>query len=66
MELGDMVHDGSSEQMKFFDELLSPLKVPIKYITGEHDWYLDMGESYSKHYGKTTYSWDRNGVHFIR
>lgn len=65
MSMGDMVHDGSDEQMKFFDELVAPCKAPIKYITGEHDWYLDMGESYNKHYGKTTYSWDQNGVHFI-
>jgi 3',5'-cyclic-AMP phosphodiesterase len=60
-----MVHDGSEEQMKFFHELVSPSRVPVKYITGEHDWYLDMGESYSKHFGKTTYSWDAHGVHFI-
>lgn len=65
MSLGDVVHDGSDEQMKFFDELTAPLKAPVKYITGEHDWYLDLGESYSKHYGKTTYSWDHKGVHFI-
>ena len=65
MSLGDVVHDGSDEQMKFFDELIAPLKAPVKSITGEHDWYLDMGESYGKHYGKTTYSWDSNGVHFI-
>jgi 3',5'-cyclic AMP phosphodiesterase CpdA len=65
MSIGDMVHDGSDEQMKFFDELIAPLKAPVKYITGEHDWYLDMGESYGKHYGKTTYSWDHNGVHFV-
>jgi len=65
MEMGDMVHDGSDEQMKFFDELIAPIKGQMKFITGEHDWYLDMGDSYSKHYGKTTYSWDHNGVHFI-
>jgi len=65
MEMGDMVHDGSDEQMKFFDELIAPIKGQMKFITGEHDWYLDMGESYSKHYGKTTYSWDHKGVHFI-
>jgi 3',5'-cyclic AMP phosphodiesterase CpdA len=65
MSLGDHVHDGSDEQMKFFDELFAPLKTKVKYITGEHDWYLDMGDSYQKHFGKTTYSWDQNGVHFI-
>ena len=65
MSLGDHVHDGSDEQMKFFDEVFAPLKTKVKYITGEHDWYLDMGESYHKHFGETTYSWDQNGVHFI-
>src|SRR5438105_6500049 len=65
MSLGDHVHDGSDEQMKFFDELFAPLKTKVKYITGEHDWYLDMGESYHKHFGETTYSWDRHGEYFI-
>jgi len=40
MEMGDMVHDGSDEQMKFFDELIAPIKGQMKFITGEHDWYL--------------------------
>src|SRR5438132_11300621 len=42
MSLGDHVHDGSDEQMKFFDEIFPALKTKVKYITGRHDWHLDM------------------------
>jgi hypothetical protein len=32
---------------------------------GEHDYYLDLGEYWSKLYGPQYYSWDHKDVHFI-
>jgi 3',5'-cyclic AMP phosphodiesterase CpdA len=34
-------------------------------MVGEHDWYLDMGEGWRKHFGKDVYSFDHKGVHFV-
>jgi hypothetical protein len=32
---------------------------------GEHDYYLDLGEYWSKLFGPQHYSWEHKGVHFI-
>jgi len=32
---------------------------------GEHDYYLDLGEYWSKLFGPQYYSWDHKGVHFV-
>jgi Icc protein len=34
-------------------------------VMGEHDYYLDLGEYWSKLYGPQWYSFDHKGVHFV-
>ncbi len=65
--MGDAVHDGSVEQFKYFEEVMSTLKPKVYYIPGEHDWYLDMGEYYTKSLIKRQIPWsfDDKGVHVI-
>ncbi|MEW6324130.1 MAG: metallophosphoesterase [Nitrospirota bacterium] len=65
--MGDAVHDGSVEQFKYFEEIMAGLKPKVYYIPGEHDWYLDMGDYYQKHFIKTGIPWsfDDKGVHVV-
>jgi calcineurin-like phosphoesterase family protein len=65
--IGDAVHDGSPEQFKYFEEIMSTLKPKVYYIPGEHDWYLDMGEHYTKHFIKRDIPWsfDDKGIHVV-
>ena len=45
--------------------VLADLKVPLKIIPGEHDWYVDMGDAWRGLFGDETWSFDHKGVHFI-
>lgn len=62
---GDLAQLGKKEELDHGAEMLSKLKVPVKYVMGEHDFYLDMGEYWSKLFGAHNYSWDFKGVHFV-
>ena len=46
-------------------KILSKLTMPVHYIPGEHDWYLDLGAAWRGHFGSPTWSFDHKGVHFI-
>jgi hypothetical protein len=47
-------------------DIISTLKVKdIKFIPGEHDAGLDNGEAFQEFFGKTHYTFDYKGVHFI-
>jgi Icc protein len=68
MYLGDSIHDGSSEQFKYFEEIIAELKPKVHYLAGEHDWYLDMGEYFMKHLVQQPqpyYSFDHKGAHIM-
>ena len=45
--------------------MLSHLKGKLHCVMGEHDYYLDLGEYWSKLYGPHYYSFDHKGVHFV-
>jgi 3',5'-cyclic AMP phosphodiesterase CpdA len=62
---GDVAHNGEKDQMEKGKRILSALKAPLRSIPGEHDWYLDMGETWRASFGKETWSFDHKGVHFI-
>jgi hypothetical protein len=68
---GDLTHttDDPRERRKRlaeFKEIVSALKVQnIHYMPGEHDASLDFGKAYQEFFGKTHYSFDHKGVHFI-
>ena len=62
---GDIAQNGKDDQLRKGMKILSKLTMPIHYIPGEHDWYLDMGAAWRGHFGSPTWSFDHKGVHFI-
>ena len=68
---GDLTHttDDPRERRKRMSEvrdIIGELKVKnIKFMPGEHDAGLDNGEAFQEYFGKTHYSFDHKGVHFI-
>jgi 3',5'-cyclic AMP phosphodiesterase CpdA len=45
--------------------MLAKLDYDVKCVMGEHDYYLDLGEYWSRLFGPHWYSWDHKGVHFV-
>jgi len=68
---GDITHstDDPKERRKRMAEardIIGELKVKnIKFMPGEHDAGLDNGEAFQEYFGKTHYTFDYKGVHFI-
>jgi len=62
---GDLAQLGKREEIDHGLEILSALKHDIKFVMGEHDYYLDLGEYWADKVSKHFYSWDHKGVHFI-
>ena len=68
---GDITHtnDDPKERRKWLGEardIINGLKVKdVKILPGEHDAALDNGEAYKEYFGKTYFTFDHKGVHFI-
>ncbi len=68
---GDLTHttDDPKERRKRMSEvrdIIGELKVKnIRFMPGEHDAGLDNGEAFQEFFGKTHYTFDHKGVHFI-
>jgi len=68
---GDITHttDDPKERRKRMAEardIISSLKVKnVKLMAGEHDAGLDNGEAFQEYFGKTHYTFEHKGVHFI-
>ena len=68
---GDLTHttDDPKERRRRlaqFKEIVSELKVKdVRFMPGEHDASLDNGEAYQEFFGKTRFTFDHKGVHFI-
>ena len=62
---GDLAQLGKKSELDHGAEMLSKLDYDMHCVMGEHDYYLDLGEYWSKLYGPHYYSWDHKGVHFI-
>jgi len=68
---GDITHttDDPKERRKRMSEardIISGLNVKnVKFMAGEHDAGLDKGEAFQEYFGKTHYTFDHKGVHFI-
>ncbi len=68
---GDLTHttDDPKERrsrMAKFREIVSELKVKtVHFMPGEHDASLDHGAAYQEFFGKTHYTFEHKGVHFI-
>ncbi|UCG53233.1 MAG: metallophosphoesterase [Candidatus Latescibacterota bacterium] len=62
---GDLAQLGMKEELDHGAEMLAKLDYKTYCVMGEHDYYLDLGEYWSKLYGPHYYSWDHKGVHFV-
>jgi 3',5'-cyclic AMP phosphodiesterase CpdA len=62
---GDLAQLGSKPELDHGMEMLSKLDYKVYGVMGEHDYYLDLGEYWSKLFGDHYYSWDHKGVHFV-
>jgi len=62
---GDLAQLGMKEELDHGAEMLSKLRYKTYMVMGEHDYYLDLGEYWSKLYGPHHYSFDHKGVHFV-
>lgn len=62
---GDLAQLGKKEEIDHGLEMLSKVEVPVKFVIGEHDYYLDMGRYWEEKVSKLHYSFDHKGVHFV-
>ena len=62
---GDLAQLAKKEELDHGAEMLSKLNYKVYCVMGEHDYYLDLGEYWSKLFGPQYYSWDHKGVHFV-
>jgi Icc protein len=62
---GDLAQLGQPTELDLGASILKNLKAPVHMMVGEHDWFLDLGEKWRALFGKETYSFDHNGVHFV-
>jgi len=62
---GDLAQLGSKPELDHGAEILSKLRHKLYCVMGEHDYYLDLGEYWSKLFGPHNYSFDHKGVHFV-
>jgi len=62
---GDLAQLGKREELDHGAEILSALRPKLHCVMGEHDYYLDLGDYWSKLYGPQHYSFNHKGVHFV-
>jgi 3',5'-cyclic AMP phosphodiesterase CpdA len=62
---GDIAQLGKAAEIDHGLEMLSACRSDLKFMLGEHDYYLDLGKHWSKRLGKHYYSFNHKGVHFV-
>ena len=62
---GDLAQLGRRQELDLGAQILKDLKVPVKMMVGEHDWFFDMGEHWQSLFGPPQYSFDHKGIHFV-
>ncbi|MEE9413190.1 MAG: metallophosphoesterase [Methylococcales bacterium] len=62
---GDLAQLGSQPELDHGAEIMSALNYDVRYVMGEHDYYLDLGAYWEKLFGPQYHSFDHKGVHFI-
>jgi 3',5'-cyclic AMP phosphodiesterase CpdA len=62
---GDLAQLGKKSEIDHGAEILAGCQGKMHYVMGEHDYYLDLGEYWSKLFGPQWYSFDHKGVHFV-
>jgi 3',5'-cyclic AMP phosphodiesterase CpdA len=62
---GDLAQLGQPRELELGAQILKNLKVPVRMMVGEHDWFLDMGDKWRDLFGQPTYSFDHKGIHVV-
>lgn len=62
---GDLAQLGDPVEIQVGADILKEVKIRKVFIPGEHDWYLDMGATWNKTFGKAPWTFDHKGVRFI-
>lgn len=62
---GDLAQMGNKPELDHGAEMLAKLQGKVYHVMGEHDYYLDLGEYWSKLFGPQYYSFNHKGVHFV-
>ena len=62
---GDIAQLALPAEIDHGAELMSKLNYKTYWVMGEHDYYLDDGEYWSRLFGEQYYSFDHKGVHFV-
>jgi len=62
---GDLAQLGTKAELDHGAEILAGLHQKPHVVMGEHDYYLDFGEYWSKLFGDQYRSFDHKGVHFV-
>jgi Icc protein len=62
---GDLAQSGTCAELDHGAELLARLNAKTYHVIGEHDYYHDLGEQWSRLFGAQYYSFDHKGVHFV-
>ena len=62
---GDLAQLGKKEELDHGLEIMSKLRGKVRYVIGEHDYYLDLGEYWQEKISPLYYSFDHKGVHFV-
>jgi 3',5'-cyclic-AMP phosphodiesterase len=62
---GDIAQLGDPVEIELGSEILKEVKIRRVSIPGEHDWYLDMGATWRKHFGDPNWTFDHKGIRFI-
>ena len=62
---GDLAQLAAPAELDLGNEILKEVKIRKVFIPGEHDWYLDMGQKWTKLFGKPNWTFDHKGVRFV-
>jgi 3',5'-cyclic AMP phosphodiesterase CpdA len=62
---GDLAQLGDPVELELGAEILKEVKARKVFIPGEHDWYLDMGQRWTKMFGEPNWTFDHKGVRFV-
>lgn len=62
---GDLAQLGKREELDHGMEILSKLEAKVRFVIGEHDYYLDLGKYWEEKISPLYYSFDHKGVHFV-
>lgn len=62
---GDLAQLGDPVELRLGNDIINELKIKKYFIPGEHDWYLDMGKTWTDLFGGSPWTFDHKGVRFI-